>query len=314
MNGNNRHAAYRRRVQRRRRIRLALILSGALLLLLFLGFLIVGNLLADNEPTAEEPKTDSPNTEEPAPLPVSVKAYPVYLETQDSSTLATRLQAIRRKEASAAAAPLNRTDGSLVYRSASAESLGLASLAYTTTVAQAKRQATTYGVRLCGIWHLDAFREKDALLRSVRIAETAAILAEALNQGIDDLLLIASDLSASSLEELLLLSEAVHRLSPKGVLGITIPDSFFSAENSAVLIDDLIGGFDFLAIDATSVGKGETEVERVEAVASANLDRLLRYNMRLILPYSDDDALQADIIAAAEQYSAKSWIILPPDP
>ena len=314
MNGSNRHAQYRRRIQRRRRIRTALILAGALLLLLFLGFLIIGNLLAKDEPPTDAPETEETDSEDSTPLPVSVKAHPLYLETRDSSTLSSRLQAIRRQEASAAAAPLNRQNGSLIYHSATAESLGLASLEYSTTISQAKRQATTYGIRLCGIWHLDAFREKNALLRSVRLSETAALLAEALNQGMDDLLLIASDLSPDSLEELLLLSEAVHRLSPNGMLGITIPDSFFSSEGSAVLIDDLIHGFDFLAIDATSVGKGETEVERVEAVASANLDRLLRYNMRLILPYSDDADLQADIIAAAEQYSAKSWLILPPDP
>ncbi len=314
MNSTNRHAAYRRRIQRRRRIRVILILCASLLLLLFLAFLIVGNLLADNDPPPEDSDTEEPKTEAEGALPASVKARPLYLETTDETTLSSRLQALRRNGALEAAVPLNRKSGSLLYSSPLAKELGLSSSIYSVTIAGATRQAKNYGLSLCGVWYADAFREKDALLRSVRLSETASLLAEAAENGMKDVLLLAPDLTSDALAELILLSEAVHRLSPDAVLGVAIPSSFFEAEDSAVLIDDLIHGFDFLAIDATVIGTGETAIERVQAVASANLDRLLRYNMRLLLPYTADADDQAAIIAAAEQYSAKSWLILPPDP
>lgn len=314
MNTSNRHAQYRRRLQRKRRIRIALILSLSLLLLLLLGFLIVGNLLAADPPSEQGSDTESESAELPSDLPPSIKARPLSLETKDSSTLSSRLQALRRDGVTEAAVPLNRNNGDLLYRSSLAERLEISSSGYSVTIAGAAKQAKSYGIRFCGIWYLDAFEEKDDLLRSVRLSETASLLAEALENGMNDVLLLASDLRPDSLEELILLSESVHRLSPNGSLGIAIPDSFFGAENSIVLIDDLIHHFDFLAIDATEVGKDESEIERIEAVASANLDRLLRYNMRLILPYAQDADAQAAIIAAAEQYSAKSWLILPPNP
>ena len=314
MNGSNRHAAYRRRLQRRRRLRRVLLLLGILLLLLLAGFLILGTLSAEREEPPTSSDTEEGGERETPALPTSVNAHPLYFETSDATSLASRLQALRKQSAKDASVPLNRTDGSPLYSSTLINSLGVGSADYSVTVSRASSQAKTYGVRLCGVWHLTAFSEKDALLRSVRLSETASLLAEAMKNGVNDILLFAPDLRPESLEELLLLSENVHRLYEGSELGLCIPSSFLEAEHSDVLIDDLVGGFDFLAIDATAVGQNETAVAHIESVAANHLDHLLRYNMRLLLPYSADAAEQASIIGAAEQYSTKSWQILTPDP
>ena len=314
MNGGSRHMQYRRRLQRKRRIRRILLTVGILLVLLLAGFLILGNLLArEEEPSA--PETGSESGETPSEtLPAAVKAYPVYFETSDDSSLSSRLQALRGRSATDASILMNRTDGALLYSSALADSLGSGAVGYSTTVERAASLAKSHGVGLCGVWHLTAFSEKDPLIRSVRLSETATILADALSHGMTDILLMAPGLSPDSSEELLLLSENVHRLCPDGALGLCIPSSFFEAENSSVLVDDLVKGFDFLAVNATELQPEQAATERVSAVASEHLDLLLRYQMRLLLPYSADEAEQAAIVAAAEQYSVKSWQILPWDP
>ncbi len=314
MNGGSRHTQYRRKLQRKRRIRRTILIAGIVLILLLAGFLILGTLSADEG----EPPKDTDNEQlgegNHFPLPVSVKAHVLYLETADSSTLASRLQELWKQSVREVSVPLNRTDGSLLYSSSLADSLGLGSPSYSITIARAASQAKTNQMRLCGIWHLTAFEEKDPVLRSVRLSETAALLADAMKSGMHDILLLAPEISTESLEELLLLSEDVHRLYPDGTLGICIPFSFFEAEDSAILVDDLVDNFDFLAINATELSKEETIIGHVQSIASARLDLLLRYNMRLLLPYAADESEQAEIIAAAEQYSTKSWQILPIDP
>ncbi len=314
MNGGSRHAQYRRKLQRRRRIRRTVLVIGILLILLLAGFLILGTLSANEEKPSENPNNEQPEENTSSLLSVSVKARPIYLETADASTLASRLQELRKSSVKEVSVPLNRTDGSLLYSSSLADSMGLGSPNYSITITKAASQAKSAQMRLCGIWHLTAFQEKDPALRSVRLSETAALLSDALKNGMNDVLLMAPTLSPESLEELLLLSESVHRLAPDGALGICIPSSFLAAEDSAILIDDLVGAFDFLAVNATESDTDETAIQHVQSAASARLDLLLRYHMRLLLPYAADTAQQSEIIAAAEQYSAKNWQILPNDP
>ncbi|MBR2354435.1 MAG: hypothetical protein IKA76_08050 [Clostridia bacterium] len=311
MNGTNRHAAYRRKLQRKRKIRRILILCGILLLLLAAGFLILGTLSARTEQKPSDTDTEQNEEEDPISSLSPIKAHPLYLETADTSTLASRLQALRRQSVTDASVPLNQEDGSLLYTSSLAASLGADPSDYTVTVQKASTQSKNYGIRLHGLWHVTAFEEKNALLRSVLLSETAALLADALQNGMSDILLLAPELRPEALEELLLLSEQVHRLFPDGALGLCIPSSFLESEEVAILVDDLVQSFDFLAINATEASSDETASAHIEEIASANLDRLLRYNMRLLLPYAEESDAQASIIAAAEQYSAKSWQILP---
>ncbi len=314
MNGNQRHARYRRQVYRRRRIRMILILSALLVLLLVIGFLILGNLLKkDQEPTddSEPTETEETVTDRKVSLPSALMARYTLLETTDSSTLSGRLRSLQQANATGASVPMNRPDGAMLYRSSVAASLGSGSDVYSVTVTQAVKQAKDYGLRLCGIWYLSAPDGDNDLLYSVERAETAAILAEALRAGMDDILLIAPTLDKDAIPELTLLAEEVRRLAPEGALGFCLSEPILEDKKADVWVDDLANAFDFLAINAADFG-AEDPVAHVESVASGHLDGLLRYRMRLLLPVVEDSALEDAIIAAAKQYSAKSWQMVAP--
>ena len=317
MNGRNRHMQYRRSVYRRRQIRLGLILSVVILAVLLLVFLIVGNLLFGKQEPDEEPDlqtnpptTDNTDNKEKTPV-ASLRAKAVLLETSDSSTFATRIRRLTDTGAVSASIPLNTADGKLLYRSAVGEKLG-----YPTNGTPSVRISSALGqidnaFYLSGVFYLNAFSESDPLLRSVELSKAAAILGEALEQGMDDVLLIAPGMSADQVDELLRFAEDVRTLSPKAVLGLTLSDSILSHDTASALIDKLANGLDFLAMDATQYG---TEDPAAYATATVNDSNMmynrLRYHMRVLLPACADEATRNSVIDAVEKNGVDSWQIL----
>lgn len=290
-----------------------LILSGVLLCLLAVIFLIVGTKLARERDSEETETTETVGSSEEIDritLPEVMKGRRTLLETADSTTLAGRLRALKQAGATAASVPMNRADGTLLYRSATGTALGMSAEEVSVTIANASRLAKDQSLRLSGVYYLTFLEEEDELLRSVARAETAALLAEALSDGMDDILLLCPDADKTAVGELSLLAEEVRRLSGKGALGLCLSQAILDGSGSAVAVDDLSLSFDFLAIDATRYEDSDP-VAYVESVAAEHLDHLLRYRMRLLLPSNEDTAREDAVIAAAEQYSAKRWQILP---
>ncbi|MBQ9783421.1 MAG: hypothetical protein IJW44_02765 [Clostridia bacterium] len=314
MNGRNRHMQYRRSVYRRRRIKLILIVLGAVLVIGLALFLIVGNLLHDRseadraEETDRQATTVAPGTER---TPIGdIQAYPVAAQTTDSTTLRDRLIRLIEAEGSAASIALNQPGGTLLYQSSVAGSLGVAS-EYTITAEGIGTTARELGIHVSGVYHLTSFASEDALLRSVSLAREAAILAEAAQGGIDDLVLLAPDLSPNQIDELLHLVEDIRRLAPDAVIGLSLPSAVLEADNAAALIDRLYERLDFLALDATHYGEA-APAEHVEATItdSGMLYYLLRYHMRVLLPAVDDTDSQNAMIHAVQKNGLNNWQIL----
>lgn len=313
MNNNQRHARYRRMIMRRRRIRMILIISGILIAVLATVFLIVGSSLAKKHtpPPTDEPEEEIESREPDAVyLPETMKGLATVLETADSSTLSGRLRALEKAGATAASVAMNRPDGTLCYRSATASSLGLLSEEVSVTITNAARLAKEYDLRLSGVYYLTFPSVEDDRLRSVARAKDAAVLSEALSDGMDDILLLCEAADKEDVAELTLLYEEVRRLSEDGALGLCLSQKILTAKGSAVAVDDLSSAFDFLAVSAADYGENDPAAF-VETVAAERLDFLLRYRMRILLPSLEDETAQNAVITAAEQYSAKRWQILP---
>ena len=119
MNGRNRHTQYRRGVYRRQRIRTVIITVAIIIAIVTVAFLIIGNILWDKSQERGKGNGISDETSDlseqaPHASVRSVKARPVLLETSDSSTFITRLDAAISAGASAASIPLNNEDGALI--------------------------------------------------------------------------------------------------------------------------------------------------------------------------------------------------------
>lgn len=314
MNGRNRHVKYRRSVYRRRQIRFGLILSAVIVALLVVLFLIVGNLLRDKTeelPSRDKTSDTAPISQERTPLP-AIKARAVLLEASDSTTFASRIDSLTEGGASAASVPLNTAGGSLLYRSPVGEQLGYPVFGTPSVrISSAMEQIDGSAVYLSGVFYLTAFAEEDALLRSVELSRSAAILAEALQQGMDDVLLITPALTADQVDELLRFAEDVRALAPNGVLGLSLPQAILTHENSSALIDRLWSNLDYLALNAAEFGSEDPVAYATQIVTNPNMTyNRLRYQMRVLLPTCADDTTTEAVIAAVEENGVNNWQIL----
>ncbi|MBQ9085598.1 MAG: hypothetical protein IJY47_00255 [Clostridia bacterium] len=316
MNGYNRHAQYRKGVYRRRQLQTVLITAGVLLLLLFIAFLIVGNLLSrrseaeETDSTVSDTETDSAQSRPTAAR--QLRGSPLLIETADSTTLASRLRALAGQGIDAASVPMNTSSGALLYRSPVAVRLGLtANGTYTTTPEQAMKQAKDQGIYVSGTFYLNALETEDKLLRSVELAQVAAVIAEAMEGGMDDVLLIPPVLTEEQIPELLRLAESIRDLVPNGILGCALPLSLLEYENSSALVNQLAGSFNFLALDLSDSGDMDPS-EHVETVMSSSgiLFYLLRYEMRILLPELTDTNAQSSLISMVEANWTSNWQVL----
>ena len=318
MNGYHRHAKYRQGVYRRRQTRTVLLTALVVLLLLFVALLVAGSILSKREsgaPSDSDQVTDTaplPSASLPAPPPR--KALPVFIETSGSGSLSSRLNGVITAGYSSASLPLNNPSGSLLYRTDLSSSLGLTTAgAYNTTVAQAVTQGAEKGLTLCGTYYLTELAIEDELLRSVALAKSAAVIAEALRAGMDEVTLLVPDLSEAQISTLMQFSEDVRALAPDGALGCALSPSFLGGENSEGSVLRLSQGFHFLSLDLTHRGN-EAPAAYVEAAmgSSGSLFFLLRYEMRMLLPDAATEGERQALIQTVEASWTHNWQILAP--
>ncbi len=308
MNGPNRHLQYRRQVYRKRKLRLILIILGIVLALLLIGFLIIGNILNNRMEKGDETDSDTlemPDPNHPSPSS-SLNAYPVALKTEDSSSFLSRIKSLKNKGHTAASVPLNQPNGHLLYRSSLATNLGIS--AETVSLSGHMTTAEEFGIHISGTFYLSAFSEKDELTRSVILAREAALVAEAILLGVDDVLLIAPDFGAEHLSEFSRFLSTVRELAPDGTLGLTVSADLLASDEATKLMDTLSKELNFFALDATGDESGSS-VEAIETKIQGSLYYLLRYQMRVLLSEGDTDSQRA-WIEAVERNGISNWQIL----
>lgn len=317
MNGRSRPISYRKRRQTKRTVLTVLIVLGIVLALLFATFVFVGNRMlkrAENTPKDEQTKESTNENDRPDyAAPPSVNAYPVLAETTDSSTFYTRLTAAKEKGATAISLPLTDASGSLLYKSSAATAMGLQiDSPYRVTVDSLVEQARANSVYVSGVYVLNATASEDELLRSVAYAQTAAVIAEALRAGLDDVLIYAPSMPIGQKDELCRFVDQIRALAPDAVVGLALPRSVIADAEADALIAELDTYFNYLALDVSETGETDAaEFVDAQVHSSQNQYRFLYYGMRLLLPAGADGETESGIVDAAKRNGVQSWQILP---
>ena len=319
MNVKNRHNRYRKSIYRRRNIGTIVIISIVCIAVMLTAFLVIGNLLHKQSERRNEQQTneseqsqDSSNINEKTPVK-SINGQLVFLETQENGVFADRLYALTEKQCYEASIPLNAIDGSLLFKSSVADKIGYPTKNANVTLEDAVSAATEYNVYLSGIFYVNAFKESDQYLRAVELSCTAAIIAEALNAGFDDVILIAPDMTEAHVDEAIRFIEDIKALSKTGNVGLTVSDSILMLENTrqvSEIISQLDSKIDFLAIDTSTADilNGYTAIG--DKISSLQL-YLHLYKMRVLLPCGEDAMALNSIIAEAEKNGIKNIQIIP---
>lgn len=297
MNGANRprkRVSYKKRAYRRRKIKYIIVISLIVILALFVVFLVVGSILdrkvestlASIDELNGESKPSQDTSDTPHGVPESVYVEATYLSAQ-GSTLDARLSAIKANGSKAACFALDGKDGELLYLSPTAQKLGYQSAdTELWHLENAIAKFDENGLHSVGITYCSELDDDNDLKRSAAIGYHAALIAEALRAGVDEVLIIAPSNAPERLSELIRLADEVHRLVPDGKVGISLsyplpeyPNA--TEEFSDKLLTELWGSFDFFALDVCSDG---AEVSVTETRLGELLYYILRYNMRILIP------------------------------
>jgi len=316
-----RRPSYKRSVYRRRKIKYILIASLSALAALFVIFVIVGNALDRKVDTVvssldgleEEKNSATSDTGAAHATPVKVISKSTALSAEGSS-LDSRLAKLSKEGASAVCFELDSKDGKVLYSSKVAQELGYqesgSSLWKLDNAIQVFDKHELYSIGITYVSELDSSND---LTRSAAIGYYAARIAEAFRAGVDEVLIYAPDTAPERMDELIRLSDEVHRLVPEAVLGITLPyplpeypaelesssDTVEVSESQAEtdtvkefsdsLINDLWSAFDFFALDVCYSAEGDEIVsEAAESRLGELLYYVLRYDIRILIPSGDE--------------------------
>ncbi len=306
MNRPQKSIKYRRSVYRKNRIKVIALTATVTAIAISLVFLIVGNLLGNKVEDYEESrkKRQSAETDATHSAVTSINAYRVPLN-EDGSNFSTRVQNAKKNGYSAACFYLDTKDGRLLYPSEVAQEQGKQTSSDTSGLRSLKNAVSTFedsDLYTVGITHVSSFGTDDDLSRAVAIGYHSALVSEALRAGVDDVLIYVPDVPSDRYGELISLADEVRRLCPTdGKIGLSLPPSFFTAENAQSSFDSLFSAFDYVAIDLCSPPEGTSLADYADTSLADMLYYLLRYNVRVLLPNTDADTLAA----AREVVSAK---------
>ena len=319
MNGKNRHTKYRKSVYRRRNIKSFLIVLILVLIFSLTAFIVIGNLLKLQSDKRHESDTSDTDTTLDNDLsndrsPVkNTLAYPVFLETKESGNFAGRLDALNKKGIYDASVPLNTVEGELLFKSSISNKIGYLQGEANVTLERATSSAKARNIYLSGIFYINAFEQEDPLIRSVELSRDAAIIAEALNAGFNDVILIAPHMTDAHVEEAVRFIDDIKALSDNGHVGLCISDHILSIENSqstSQIIDKLNSSADFLSIDLSKTDVS-ADTSTVNDAISPNQHYILMYKIRVLLPKGDTDDVTSSIISEAERNGIKNILIMP---
>ena len=306
MNGRNRHNRYRRKVYKQHGVLTAVISVCATLAVVIVSLVIAGNVLR-----AKNAERFGPTDSETAPpieqQQVRLPALSAYSATLGANSN-TRIEELKAKEITEVSIALNKADGSLLYGSSTAAALGIGS-AENVELKATCDHAKSLGFYVSGIYYLNALNSESKPVRSVELSKAAAVISDAIASGVDEVIVIAPSATAEHTQELLLFLDEIRFLANDAKIGLGVSDKIFESEDAANVLNELDKAFNTLALDSSAHGE-TAPAEYVDACINSTKSFYIRmYGMRLLLPYSSDEAVQSGIIAAAENNGIKNWQI-----
>ena len=281
MNNQKRHSRYRQSVYRRRKIKTVSITIICVLVVLTVAFLVAGSILGGRTDGKIDDHVDQPDTTsgiKKSEITVNSRFVPLAL---DGSTLGERLSTATSGGYSDICFELDTENGYLYYQSETATLLGKQKNAASDlrTLSGIISLTTSRQLYCTGITYVSELRSNNDLVRSAAIGYHAALIAEVLRAGINDVLVMPGEISEDRYDELIKLADEVHRLAEGQKVGIALPLSAFTSENSAELIHKMSQAFDFLAVEIDE----NTDM-------GGMIFYLLSYNVRVLVP--DDETAE----------------------
>lgn len=292
---------------KKRRWRYIIIIASLAIVVLFLVFLVVGNLL--NKKTND---TDGVNTSkvsstalaENLAAPYSIKGH--YI---DLNNLSSSLSELSKNSETNVSVKLSDDAGKLLYSSPTAQKFGYQSTSTSLMdLGTLIKNVKSYGISANAVITLNGFSEKDAKTRAVILAYEAALVCEISEYGVSDITVRCSEAATEHIDEILSFADTVKNINGDIKIGIAVKNELLEHPDGALYIDKLARAYTFIAFDLTASGEQEY-LEFVDNSVSNpnNKYYILRYNMRVLLTYSNDPETEKSVQYTIEANSIQNW-------
>ncbi len=168
------------------------------------------------------------------------------------------------------------------------------------------------GIYSSAVFSVTSLSEQDAVSRELLRAFEISLAGEIGAAGVDEILLTGIPLDVDSLDAAVGFVDEIRAQLPDGVhLAVAVPHDIVASAAGSVLIKQLSRSSDTVAIDLRSLPLGP-EDSFPQAVSNLISDASLyfsKYNMRVILPQTDD-ALFSELRQVLELNAVHNWQII----
>lgn len=309
----NKGSRYRRN-RRKKRIKAIIVISAISITALFVIFMAVGLSLAEKPKPSENAVHEQAQSDvdEGLPSAPTVNAYPLPL-LEDGSSFSSRLSSLH-EDANAVCISLNSPNGELLFKSSVASHFSTllvkgdaSSLSRSHELIEGE---DLYSTAL--LYMASPSNDASSPVNEVYSSIWGAIACEAVQEGVDDVLLLPDD-SFDNVDKLCAIAENLRLSEKNAVIGLGIPKSILESEDSVNLISKLSKSFSYLAINLTEL-KPEDELtlsERIEEELKDLQLQIMYHGMRVLLPKGASAEEQTSLIEVVKKYNIDNWQISP---
>ena len=307
MNNRPTRPKYRRSIYKKRRLKTVIITSVVLLVAVFIAFLVIGNILNDKVNGYNEPN-DTPDADV-----IPDENTHSMLELRSHYAIPSSAYSVMRDVSdlggNAVGIALTDSTGLPLYRSDVATSLGVEYSA-STTISDIVSSAEYFDVHACGIIYCNIFTSTDENLRAAKLGYFVALAAEALDEGLDKVLVAVHDAEEENLPELIAMANELQRLGVSNDIGFSLPLSFYTADDSSYNIELLWNEVDFLGVDLTSLTPLEDQDmgDAINDALSNNLVYFIKsHGVRVLIPTVEDETINEKILTSLRSHDVGNY-------
>lgn len=302
---------YRVGAYRRKNWRGIVIITLAIIVLLLLAFFIVGNILnsrGDKYNTDTKPSTSATQAaiSQNIPLSYSVNGYGVNIAGYSQSDFSSAVRAISFEGVTDVSVNFTSNNGALLYSSEVAQKLGYQSVSQDLITPSAiVSSAKSRGFFVSGYMIVNSHKESDDKIAAVRRSYEAAIACELIDKGVRDVVIRVADLKSEDIDALASLGNAIKEINGEASVGIALDKEILLSENSAVYVDKLKKAYKFICLDLVN-SKDDDLLEYISSSVSENLLYILRDNIRILLPSTNNETL-AELKEILASNNVSNW-------
>lgn len=305
---------YRVGTYRRRGWQNTVIIVLSIIVLLFTAFFIIGNRLnsKDDDNTAEtKPSTaDTQKTSVQSLHPdYFVNGYAISIEGITQSEFSNAVRAVSLEGVNTISVNFTTRDGKPVYSSGVAQALGYQSEpSGLISASSVSSSANASGFFVSGYITVNSHKESDGKISSVRRSYEAAIACELIEKGVRDVIVRCDKLGTEDIDALESLGKDIRDINREARVGIALSKEILSSENSAVYVDKLKNVYSFICLDLSTTDDNDIS-KYVESSVSSNLLYILRDDIRILLPVTDDETLE-ELIKILAANNVSNWQVV----